>query len=172
MIRALALRAFLVVFLLGAYVYAWAPYGRTAATMAGAAALRRAVPDSHPQWSVQIRPEGHRLTLQSPSASRSIGWTAPAGVRFLLPALGVVLLGPRRLYWLYLWEGHLVLGALGIFFLALGVATGAFWFVLYDALTQYLVDAFSIGVAAGAVIAEYDLAPARSADASPTNGDP
>jgi hypothetical protein len=164
MIRALALRALLVASLLGAYVYGWSPYGRTATSRAGAVALQRAIATTSAAWSVRVGPEGHRLTLQSSSESRSVGWTAPAGVRFLLPALGVALLAPRRPYWLWLWGGHLVLGALGIALLCLGVATGEVWFVLYDGLTQYLVDAFSLGVAAWAVVVEYNLAPSSWAD--------
>lgn len=171
MIRALALRVLLAGFLLGTYLYAWSPYGRTAAMRASAAVLHRVDAGTSSSWSIRVRPEGHRLTLQPPSESRSYGWTAPAGVRFLLPALGVALLAPRRLYWLGLWAGHLALGALGIALLCLGVTAGEWWFVLYDGLVQYFVDAFSLGVATWAVIAEYNLAPALFADEPPAAAD-
>lgn len=160
MVRALAVRALLVAALLGGYFYAWRPYGRTAATQFGGVPLLQATAGASPDgWTVRARPGGRRLTLQAPSGDRSFRWTAPAGVRFLLPALGVALLAPRRLYWLLLWGGHVALGALGLALLCLGVATGEAWFVLYDALTRYLVDAFSLGVAAWAVAVELDLGP-------------
>lgn len=160
LMRALAIRTLLVGVLLGAYFYGWRPYGRTAAVQSVAAPLLRTVTgESSKGWTVQSHPGGRRLTLRSPSGDRSFGWTAPAGVRFLLPALGLALVAPRRLYWLLLWSGHVALGVLGLALLYVGVGTGDAWFVLYDALTQYLVDAFSLGVAAWAVVVEFDLSP-------------
>jgi len=170
MIRAVVRRALLVALLLGAYVYGWRPYGRPASVHALAAPLLRSVVAGAPRpWEVRPRPGGHRLTLAAGDGAPSIGWTAPAGVRFLLPALGVALLAPRRPYWLVLWGGHLLLGGLGLLFLCLGVTTGAFWFLLYDGLTQYLVDAFSLGVAAWAVIVDTDLASPLTSTAPPAD---
>ena len=160
MIRALVVRALLVAFLLGGYVYVWRPYGRTAAVHSVAVPFLRSVTEASPGgWTVRPRPGGRRLTLLADSDNLSFGWTAPAGVRFLLPAVGLALVAPRRLYWLLLWGGHVALGALGIGLLGLGATTGSAWFVLYDALTRYLVDAFSLGVAAWAVAVEFDLGP-------------
>jgi len=160
MARALALRALLVAALVGAYVYAWRPYGRAAVVRSGAIPILRATAGGSPNgWTVQARPGGRRLTLRAPAGGRSFRWTAPAGVRFLLPALGVALLAPHRLYWLLLWGGHVALGALGLGLLCLGVAGSGAGFVLYDVLTRYLVDAFGLGVAAWAVVVELDLAP-------------
>ena len=160
MIRALAVRALLVAALVGLYACVWRPYGRTAAVHSGAVPILRATAGEPPNgWTVQARPGGRRLALRGPAVDRSISWTAPAGVRFLLPALGVALLAPRRPYWLLLWGGHVALGALGLGLLCLGVAGSGVGFVLYDVLTRYLIDAFSLGVAAWAVIAECDLGP-------------
>ena len=166
MARALALRVLLAGLLLGAYFYAWRPYGRTTAVRSVAVPLcRAATAASAGSWTVRARPGRRRLLLRSPSGDRSLGWTAPAGVRFLLPALGLVLVAPRRLYWLGLWGGHVVLGTLGLALLCLGMVAGDGWLVLYDALTQYLVDAFSLGVAAWAVAVECDFGPAIPSDA-------
>jgi len=165
MVRALILRVLLAGLLLGAYVYAWRPYGRTVAAQSVAAPILRAVTETSPEgWTVHIRSGGRRLTLRSPSRSQSLGWTAPAGVRFLLPALGVILVAPRRLYWLGLWGGHLVLGALGLALLGLEIVAGGPWLVLYDALTQYVVDAFSLGVAALVVAVEWNPDPPAPPD--------
>ena len=140
MIRALAVRALLVVALVGTYAYAWRPYGRTAAVHSGAVPILRATAGGSPNGcTVQARPGGRRLVLRTSTGDRSFGWTAPAGVRFLLPALGVALLAPRRLYWLLLWGGHVALGALGLGLLCLGIAGSGIGFVLYDVLTRYLV---------------------------------
>jgi len=171
--RAVAVRLLLGAVLLGAYVYVWRPYGRVAAVQdVGAPFLRRVVSGTAGPWAVDARAGAHRLALRSPSGDRTLRWTAPAGVRFLLPALGLLVVAPWRPYWLVLWGGHVALGALGLGLLGLGVATGGGWFALYDVLTRYLVDAFGLGVAAGAVAVEFDLAPPAllPADSSP-NGD-
>ena len=165
LVRAFAARALLVGVLLGAYFYGWRPYGRTVAVQSVAVPLLRTVTGESPEgWTVRSRPGGRRLTLRTPSGDRSFGWTAPAGARFLLPALGLALVAPRRPYWGLLWGGHLALGALGLALLSLGVGVGDAWFVLYDALTQYLVDAFSLGVAAWGVVVEFDLRPPSLSD--------
>jgi len=167
--RAFVLRMALAALLLLAYLYVWRPYGRPAAVRAVAAPLLGRVAEQAPgRWDV--RPAPRRLLLRNvaqgaaPAASapekRSFRWTAPAGVRFLLPALGLMLAAPRRLYWLYLWGGHVALGGLGIGLLGLGMVGGGAWFAAYDVLTRYLIDAFSLGLAAGAVVTEFDLGPA------------
>ena len=151
--RAAALRAVLTSLLLGLYLYGWSPYGRTAFTRHVAAPALSAA--ASPDWTVTVRDGGQRLTLSS--ASRSIGATAPAGVRFLLPALGLVLLAPKKLYWLGLWGGHVVLGLLGLGFLVMGLWELSVGFALHDATTTYLLDALSLGVAVLAVHSELDL---------------
>ena len=58
-------------------------------------------------------------------------------------------------YWLYrlcLWGLHQALETPGLGLLCLGIADSGAGFVLYDMLTQSLVDAFSLGVAARAVV--------------------
>jgi len=68
----------------------------------------------------------------------------PAGVKFLLPALFIVLITPLRPYWLYFATGHIVLSAVtvgggAILILVPGDAD------LFLAFVQsYLVDAYSL----------------------------
>ena len=163
--RAALVRILLVSVVLGLYVYAWSPYGRTAYIQY--VAIPTLTETASGDWAVEVRADEHHLTLASDSSSRSIGVTAPAGLRFLLPALGLVVLAPRKLYWIGLWGGHVALGLWGLGTLMLGLWAVPLGFVLYDASTAYLLDAFSLGVAVFAVHAELDLTRSLS---QPTDG--
>jgi hypothetical protein len=69
---------------------------------------------------------------------------APAGVRFLLPALILVLAAPRRPYWLAFWAGHLLVSAfitLSWWFALQGVGAGVYVAGFTD---TYLLDAYSL----------------------------
>jgi len=162
--RAVGLRVLSCALLFGLYLYVWSPYGRTAVLHHVGAPLLEWV--ASPAWTVTVAPDAHRLALSPPpsagtlipsSSTQSIGLTAPAGVRFLLPALGLVLLAPGRLYWIGLWGGHVALGGLALGFLALGVAAHPIGFVLHDFTTAYLVDAFSLAAIVLAMHYELDL---------------
>ena len=163
--RAVGLRILSCALLFGLYLYVWSPYGRPAVLQRVEAPLLERV--ASPSWTITVAPDAHRLSLSPPSSApspvpsaspRSIRRTAPAGVRFLLPALGLVLLAPGRLYWLALWGGHVALGLLGLGFLVLGVAGLPVGFVLHDFTTAYLIDAFSLAAIVLAMHHELDLA--------------
>jgi hypothetical protein len=69
---------------------------------------------------------------------------APAGVRFLLPALILILAAPRRPYWLAFWAGHLLVSAfitLNWWFALQGVGAGVY---LADFANGYLVMVYSL----------------------------
>jgi hypothetical protein len=160
----MGLRVLSCALLFGLYLYVWSPYGRPAVLQhVGAPLLERV---AAPSWTVAVTPDAHRLSLSPPpsapslvpsSSTQSIRHTAPAGVRFLLPALGLVLLAPGRLYWLALWGGHVALGLLDLGFLTLGVAGLSFGFVLHDFTTAYLIDALSLAAIVLAMHHELDL---------------
>ncbi|MCS4188228.1 hypothetical protein [Salinibacter ruber] len=87
------------------------------------------------------------MALRSASGDRTVSHTAPARVRFLLPALFLALVAPRRPYWLYLWAGHCGLALLSLAALALGLWGVAVGFAVHAVASRYLVDAFGLGVA-------------------------
>lgn len=157
---ALGTRLLLGAALLGIYFYVWGPHGRAAYLQSVARPVLTATAPT--SWTVSPKDTGPRLSLQSPAPGRSVTLTSPAGVRFLLPALGLVLLTPSRLYWLWLWMGHIALGLVGLGALAIGLQGLSGGFMLYDMTTSYLVDAFSLGVSVLAVHAEFDLKAPRA----------
>lgn len=77
--------------------------------------------------------------------SRAATYEAPAGLQFLLPALLLIGLFPGRMYWSYLWLGHLIINGLGLAMLAAGMLYGPLGFGLFDLLQRYILDAFSLG---------------------------
>jgi hypothetical protein len=88
---------------------------------------------------------------------------APAGVRFLLPALILILAAPRRPYWLAFWAGHLLVSAfitLSWWFALQDVGAGVY---LADFANTYLVMVYSL-VAPLSVITP--KLPSRSATAN------
>lgn len=93
---------------------------------------------------------------------------APAGITFLLPALFLITLAPQRLYWLWFWGGHVVIGAivmgLGAFTVG-GVAIAPR--VLHFTLA-YLVDAYSLFVPALVLV----RVEAASATSNPSPDEP
>jgi len=84
---------------------------------------------------------------------------ALAGRNFLLSAFFSPSCFPYWLYRLCLWGLHQALETPGLGLLCLGIAGSGAGFVLYDMLTQSLVDAFSLGVAAWAVVVELGSTP-------------
>ena len=68
----------------------------------------------------------------------------PAGIKFLLPALFIVLITPLRPYWLYFATGHMVLSAIAVCGGAILILMpgGADLFLVF--VQSYLVDAYSL----------------------------
>ena len=153
--------------LLGTYFTVWTTTVRTAyVTHVARPLLQAAAPAS---WSIETGGGGRALYLQQSSGHRGAGHTAPAGVRFLLPALLLVFIAPDRLYWLALWTGHCLLGLLSLAMLAAGCAGLGVGFTVNDFVTQYLVDAFSLGVAVVGVVREFELGlPLHNAGSPPS----
>ena len=97
------------------------------------------------------------MALRSASGDRTVSHTAPAGVRFLLPALFPPVVAPRRPYWLVLWAGHYGLALLSLAALALGLWGVAAGFAVHAVASRYLVDAFGLGVAVIGTVRVFDL---------------
>jgi hypothetical protein len=76
----------------------------------------------------------------------STGYTAPAGVKFLLPAGFLILVAPKRPRLRSFFAGHLLLGALGLGLLAGGVAGLPGGLGLSRFVQTYGVDTYSLAV--------------------------
>lgn len=127
--------------LLTAYLSAWTP-ARTAWTEHSAALLTRATPA---ETTVSPRLSAHRIRLSSTDGP-STRYTAPAGVKFLLPALFLLLIAPTRPRLAVFFAGHLLLGALALGLLTAGTAGLPAGLGLARFVQTYGVDAYSLAV--------------------------
>jgi hypothetical protein len=137
-------RAVLAGLLLAAYLWAWTP-ARTAWTTQGAALVERVLDAADATGSVSARPAAHTLRVQTGSDTTT-GYTAPAGVKFLLPAGFLVIVAPGRPRLGTFFTGHLLLGGLGLALLV-GEAAGLPGGLGLSRFVQtYGVDAYSLAV--------------------------
>lgn len=128
--------------LLTAYLYAWTPL-RTAWIEHGATPLLNAA--TGPHVTVSARPKAHVLALRSATGSAA-SYTAPAGVKFLLPGLFLLVIAPSRPRLGLFFAGHLALGGLALGLLAAGGAGFPGGFPLADFVQSYGVDTFGLAV--------------------------
>ncbi len=129
--------------LLAAYLWAWTP-ARTAWTHCSAALLEHAVDAAARNGTVSGSSGGHVLRLALSDASAK--YTAPAGVKFLLPAGFLILVAPRRPRLGAFFAGHLGLGLLALALLGGGAAGLPGGFGLCRFVQSYGVDAYSLAV--------------------------
>ncbi|MCS3827470.1 hypothetical protein GGP85_002940 [Salinibacter ruber] len=133
--------------LLGLYFTAWGTTVRSAYIAHVARPVLETALPAPDAWTLHTAGNGRVVALRSASGDRTVSHTAPAGVRFLLPALFLAVVAPRRPYWLVLWAGHCGLALLSLAALALGLWGVAAGFAVHAVASRYLVDAFSLGVA-------------------------
>ncbi len=110
--------------LLGLYFTVWGTTLRSAYIAHVARPVLEAALPAPDAWTLHTTGNGRVVALRSASGDRTVSHTAPARVRFLLPALFLALVAPRRPYWLYLWAGHCGLALLSLAALALGLWGG------------------------------------------------
>jgi hypothetical protein len=146
LLRSVILRAALAGLLLLAYFGAWRP-GRTAVTTGAVAPALEAAAGEDSPYAVERR--GYRVSVTS--GNDSFRFVAPGGVKFLLPALALIVLLPYRPYWLVILGGHVGLSVLSVGVLCLGLAGQGWGFAVHGFIRAYLVDAVSLGVAAVAI---------------------
>jgi len=133
-------RTVLAALLLTAYLVAWTP-ARTAWTHAAATVLDTTAPAT---TNVSVRPAAHIVALRS--AKRSFSYTAPAGVKFLLPGLFLVLIAPSRPPLGSFFAGHLALGGLTLGLSVAALAGLPKGFELVGFLQSYGIDTYSLAV--------------------------
>jgi hypothetical protein len=138
-------RGGLAILLLVAYVFAWRPVRTEMMASVVHPVLAAAVSDET-EATVEFRRASGTVRVHLPDDSPRENGTmaAPAGVRFLLPALILVLAAPRRPYWLAFWAGHLLVSAfitLSWWFALQGVGAGVYVAGFAD---TYLLDAYSL----------------------------
>ena len=135
-------RAALAGLLLAAYLWAWTP-ARTAWVEHGAAPLLTLA--AGPGAEVTARPAAHTIRVRI-SDDNSFRYRAPAGVKFLLPGLFLILIAPARPRLGAFFGGHLALGALALGLAAAGLAGLPAGLGLAGFVQTYGVDAYSLAV--------------------------
>ena len=125
--------------LLATYLFAWTPV-RTAWTRTAASVLDATAPA---ETNVSSRPRAHVVRVQ-PEAGSAFSYTAPAGVKFLLPGLFLVLIAPTRPLLGTFFAGHLALGGLTLGFAAAALAGLPGGDGLARFVQSYGVDAYSL----------------------------
>lgn len=133
-------RAVLVGLVLAAYLYAWTPV-RTAWVEHGAAPLLSMTTDA----TVTARSQAHTVRVQ-PANAPGITYRAPAGVKFLLPGLFLLLIAPGRSRLGLFFGGHLLLGAFALLVTMAGARGMPGGFGPAEFVQTYGVDAYSLMV--------------------------
>jgi hypothetical protein len=155
-----ALRSSLMTLLVAVYVFAWSP-ARDAYMVHGAGAAMKSVCAS--EACAQVRTSRNAVTVKANEDGQPVSIDAPAGVRFLLPALFILAIAPRSPYWLYFFGGHVALTTFTVGLAYVGIA-GSSPVTLYLArfASGYLLDGYSLTVPA-LLLARRTMTPATSA---------
>lgn len=143
-------RLFVVGLLLVVYVFLWTPVRRGFTQHVAQPFVEMGCPTS-PSGCTAVSGGGKTLVVRLPPKNTppsSLSLPAPAGISFLLPALFLIALAPQRLYWLWFWLGHVVIGAIGMSLGALTVGGVAIASRVLHFTLAYLVDAYSLFVPA------------------------
>ena len=127
--------------LLAAYLFAWTP-ARTAWTRAAAGALE-VVASTETHVSPRLR--AHVVRVQ-PKTGTVFSYTTPAGVKFLLAGLFLVLMVPSRPLLGAFFAGHLALGGLTLGLIAAAFAGLPGGFGLAGFVQSYGIDTYSLAV--------------------------
>jgi hypothetical protein len=134
-------RSLLAGLLLATYLFAWTP-ARTAWTHGTAALFEHVLPAAH---AVSARASAHTVRIQH-SNDTGITYRAPAGIKFLLPGLFLVLIAPVRPRLFLFLGGHLGLGLLTMI-LILAAARGCpGGLAVARFLQSYGLDTYSLAV--------------------------
>jgi len=133
-------RAVLAGLLLAAYLFAWTPARTVWVTHLAEPVLKHT---SAPNTRVSARSAAHTVRVQA-SGDAAFTYTAPAGVKFLLPGFFLLLLAPTRPPLGLFFLGHLSLGTVALGLLAL--ETSELLRFLAGFIQTYGVDAYSLMV--------------------------
>lgn len=126
--------------LLATYLFAWTP-ARSVWLEHGAAPLLASVT----KGTVTARAQAHTVRVQ-PADGAGFTYRAPAGIKFLLPGLFLLLIAPARHRLWAFWAGHLGVSSLVLLLTASGGAGAAVGLCLARFVQAYGIDAYSLMV--------------------------
>ena len=133
-------RAILAGLVLLAYLWAWTP-ARSVWITQGAQFLGTAT--SNNVSTIIARPEAPTIRVEL-ADGQTAKHTAPAGIKFLLPALFLVLISPRRPHLGTFFAGHLALGVLALILFTTCTADAYGSLAAAGLVESYVVDAYSL----------------------------
>lgn len=136
-------RGVLVVLLFGAYQLAWTPARSTWITHGAAPLLERTQHLTGQQRAITIRPAAKSLYIQT-STETIFRYTAPAGIKFLLPGLFLLVIAPRQSWIGLFFGGHLIISILTLLLLSADTAGLVGPARIADFVQIYGVDAYSL----------------------------
>jgi hypothetical protein len=134
-------RTGLVGLLLAAYLWAWTP-ARTEWTRSVTTVMEQVAPTA---LTVSSRPQAHSIRVEKDQSVR-LQYVAPAGVKFLLPALFLILIAPARPRIGLFFAGHAALAAIAAALGTAGLAGLPAGLGIASFVQTYGVDAYSLAV--------------------------
>lgn len=138
-------RTLLVALLFGAYQLAWTPARSTWITQGAAPLLERTQILTNQERAMTVRPRDASLYVET-GTDAIFRYTAPAGIKFLLPGLFLLVIAPRQSRIGLFFGGHLILGLLTLLLLSADTAGLAGAARIADFVQVYGVDAYSLTI--------------------------
>jgi hypothetical protein len=131
-----------------AYLTVWQPV-RTVMLTGGANPVLQRVALGNADASVRLNRSAQVLRIQyGPERSDRTSVPAPAGVPFLLPALFLCILAPRRPVWLFFLLGHVGMSGLVVISWTVALQGSGVSIHVAQALGSYGIDAYSLMIPA------------------------
>ena len=138
----------LAVCLFAAYMTVWQPVRTVLLTNVADPVLQQ-VALGNPGTAVRLNRSAQVLRIQyGPERNDRTSIPAPAGVPFLLPALFLCILAPRRPVWLFFLVGHIGMSGLVVISWTVALQGNGVAIHVAQALGSYGIDAYSLMVPA------------------------
>lgn len=138
-------RMVLVGLLVVAYELAWSPTRSVWISHGAAPLLERVLDVTDQQRAMTVRSTARTLYIET-TGEMIFRYTAPAGIKFLLPGLFLLIIAPRHPRIGVFFAGHLVLGLLTLLLLSGETAGMTGNAQIADFIQSYGVDAYSLTV--------------------------
>lgn len=128
------------------FFVAWQPLRQAAAVYVASPVLTWIASTGDTISHVSVRPKPPTVFLEFPDGREHVEVAIPAGLYYFLPAVFLLLVAPRKPYWLVLLLIALALGVLEFLFAVTGVLGLGFGFTAHEFVQRHLVKPMSIAI--------------------------